>query len=141
MKESPPADFPKQESFIDCAGREINFALKCRRGPTGWIASGVERSDSCPGYQFEAFSPANPYVALGELRREIRRGLAIKYLAPGPEPQLSHDTAAGRIDWNSATDEVSLVIDGRCVSMANLSRLLATYEGWQFELKINDPGA
>jgi hypothetical protein len=43
MKESPPADFPKQESFIDCAGREINFALKCRRGPTGWIASGVER--------------------------------------------------------------------------------------------------
>ena len=141
MQEDLPADFPAEERYTDCAGRAITFALSCHRMPLGWRVAAVEVSDFAHGYEFEACSPASPFLALGEVRGKIRRGLAVKYLAPGPTPKLTHEMATGHITWDAETDEACLVVDGRPISMARLSQLLISYEGWRFELKISDPTA
>lgn len=107
--------------------------------PSGWIVTATERTAAGDGYRFESFDSSDPYQALGRLRTKVRRHLATKYLRPGPELELSHDRAFGRITWDSAEDEVMMVIDGRSVSLQELARLLSTYEGWQFQLRMIDP--
>jgi len=44
----------------------------------------------------------------------------------------------GQIDWDRSTDSPVLVVDGRPLSMFDLKHILATYEGWQVELRILD---
>jgi hypothetical protein len=115
------------------------FSLECHEVPTGWAVIAIEVTDNDFGYQFNAFSPSNPYLALGQIRAKIRAGLATRYLsAVGREPTLSHDVLRGHITWDRATDGPVLVVDGRPLSMDDLERILSSHEGWQVELRIVD---
>ena len=47
----------------------------------------------------------------------------------------------GRFEWDDETDgQLPLfVIDGKAVRLDDFSRILMTYEAWQFKLEIYDP--
>jgi hypothetical protein len=50
---------------------------------------------------------------------------------------MLHDKLTGRID-SDGEGGVVLIVDGVPLDMGNLSRILATHEGWCFELQIVD---
>ena len=134
-----PDDIPESEAFVDCSGKRRSFSLQCHQVSTGWAVIATEVTDNDFGYRFEGFSPSDPYLALGQVRANIRAGLATRYLqAAEPEPTLSHDLLRGHIDWDRTTDSPVLVVDGRPLSMVDLERILRTYEGWRVELRIVD---
>ena len=68
----------------------------------------------------------------------MSRGLSTRHLAgtPGAYDML-HDTLKGHIGWTEERGTV-LVVDGRPLSMENLTTILQTHEGWAFELTIAD---
>ena len=79
-----------------------------------------------------------PYSALGRVRQKMRRGLATRHLSGRPgKYSMLHDRLTGRIDSDGAGGVV-LVVDGVPLDMDNLSSILATHEGWCFELQIVD---
>lgn len=135
-----PDDIPEREAFVDCSGQQRVFSLKCLEVATGWLVTATEITDNDFGYRFQAFSPLNPYIALGETRVKIRAGLATRYLSAAErDPTLSHDILRGHIDRDQTTDSPVLVVDGRPLSMLDLERILSSYEGWRVDLRIIDP--
>ena len=135
-----PHDIPEREAFVDCSGKRRVFSLECHQVPTGWAVMATEVTDTDFGYRFDGFSPSNPYLALGQVRGKIRAGLATRYLsASEPEPTPSHDILRGHIDWDRSTASPVLVVDGRPLTMFDLTRILGSHEGWRVELRIVDP--
>ena len=135
-----PHDIPESEAYVDCSGKHRVFSLQCHEAPTGWTVRATEVTNLDFGYQFESFSPSNPYLALGQVRAKIRAGLATRYLSAAEAvPTMSHDVLRGYISCELTTDRPVLVVDGRPLSMFDLQRILSTHEGWQVELRIVDP--
>ena len=69
----------------------------------------------------------------------MHRALATRHLSSSPGPhQMLHDRLNGRI----TTDQqggVQLVVDGIALEMDDFAAILASHEGWTFELRIVDP--
>ncbi|MCB0014723.1 MAG: hypothetical protein KDE34_22565 [Anaerolineales bacterium] len=61
--------FPIQETFSDFAGRQRQFRIELGAHPTGCFLRATEiRSPSASGgYSFAAYSPNDPFFALGQL--------------------------------------------------------------------------
>jgi len=131
--------FPLTEEYYDCASTRHVFTITCREAPTGYVVTAVETNVESQGYEFNAFSPANEYMALAMLRDKIRRALAIKYLDDEHgQLVLTHEEMKGTISYDSETGSHGVVVDGRFLSMDRLEKILAQYEGWEFDLKILD---
>lgn len=135
-EQSPEEYFPNVESFTDCTGQRREFIIELLEQPNGYFlrANEKERSEHEPGYHFAAYSPADPYYALGILRDKIRRGLATRYLVEaGGRRSPGHDRLQGHITYGG------VVVDGKLVPFDEFCSMLDTYEGFQFSLTIVDP--
>ena len=135
-EESPEEFFPTVESFLDYTGKKREFVIELMVQTTGYFLRAREKRQHGDegGYEFAAYSPANPFYALGILRGKIRRGLATRYLVVEQgERTPSHDRLKGHIGYGG------VVVDGEFISFAELCAILDTYEGSPFSLTIVDP--
>ncbi len=128
-------DFPIREEFEDFSGKTRNFIINCFEGPLGYTVQAIEENPKGEGYEFAVHSETSPYSALGRLRDKVRRSMATRHLSNSLD--MLHDELRGRITSDGQGD-VLLVVDGIAVRMDELSRLLSSYEGWEFEFRIKD---
>lgn len=135
IKESNPSEnsFPSSETFVDCCGKQRQFALEVLKTGGGYFVRATEQVSGNDGYAFAAHSETDPYLALGRLRGKIQKGLATRYLTEGDgQPRLGHDVAVGHVSYGG------VVLDGRYLSFDEFATILSGYEGWQFKLEIVD---
>lgn len=127
-------DFPSSEEFTDFAGRTRRFTLEQYPVPLGYGVCASEDVDGGDdGYIFRAFSTVDPFQALGDFRKRIRKLLSVRHLVEQDGGlSLTHDRRRGRIDYGG------VVVDGIFLSFDRLAELLQTYERFQFDLKIID---
>jgi hypothetical protein len=128
------SSFPKQESYIDCAGKTRIFELYVDRILTsGFLLAAREITEGDCCYEFRMFAEADPFSGFGRLRAKIRRGLARKYLVREPDGiSMSHDDLAGTISARG------IVVDGKLLSWEEFQGLLLTHEGFQIELHVSE---
>ena len=126
-------DFPSSEEFTDFAGRTRKFTLEQYPVPLGYGVCASEDVKGDDGYVFRAFSTVDPFQALGDLRKRIRKLLSVRHLVEQDgRLSLTHDRLRGRIDYGG------VVVDGIFLTFDQLAELIQTYEGFQFDLKIID---
>lgn len=133
---SPEAYFPAVESFPDFNGNRREFVIDLHVQASGYFLRAREKRpyEDEGGYEFAAYSPSDPFFALGVLRDKIRKRLATRYLfAEKGDLSLSHDRLKGHIDSGG------VVVDGEFFSFDDFCSILQTYEGFQFSLVIADP--
>lgn len=53
-------------------------------------------------------------------------------------PSLTHDKLVARISYSSKQREVCLEVDGREISLQQLSEILSAYEGFELLLEIKE---
>ncbi len=135
-------DFPEFDTFQDYRGKEIRFkydlndaghiyALRAREVMTG----------STYGREFAVYDGASPWNALYKMRRRIPQALNIRYFGEEdghPFGNLNFDHFCGSITHDDDTKGACLVVDGKKMSMRDLDKVLACYEGWQVEVRITD---
>ena len=132
------ADFPIIEEVEDYASQKRRFVITCHDVGHGFTVRADEDGREGNGYQFTAYSETTPYSALGRLRQKIHRALATRHItASSGSYQMLHDKLRGRITSNGEGGVV-LIVDGIPLGMDALASILATYEGWEFELQIVD---
>jgi hypothetical protein len=134
----PDNDFPLQQTFTDCSGQQRDFVFSCFRTDLGFGVQAEEEGKDGEGFYFREFDATSPYLALGRLRGRIREALATRHIeevAPG-DFQATHQTVRGRI--SSAEREVAFVIDGQLLTLEQFGKMLATFEGFEFQLDIQD---
>ncbi len=132
------ADFPIREDVEDCCGRRRRFVIDCHEGGLGYTVRASEEGQDGLGYQFAAYSETSPYSALGRVRDKLARGLATRHVSTTDGGlHMLHDTLRGRIT-SDAEGGVALIVDGRQLRIEDLETLLASHEGWEFELRIVD---
>lgn len=137
-KQNWKADFPMREEVEDHAGKARVFVISCHEGGLGFTVRAEEEGAHGTGYEFAAYSETSPYSALGRLRQKMYRGLATRHIRGRHGGyQMLHDTLSGRI-MSDGKGAVVLVIDGVPLSMDDLSSILASHEGWGFEIKMVD---
>ncbi len=128
-----PPDFPRTEEFVDFAGRTRKFTVELIPVPSGYGVCAAEDVEGNDGYVFRAFSTVDPFHALGDLRRRIRKLLSVRHLIEKDGSlSLTHDRLRGRIAYGG------VVVDGIFLTFDQLAELIQTYEGFQFDLKIVD---
>lgn len=133
-REEAAAHFPLRESFVDCRGITREFVIDFSRSDDQRFLRAVEAVEDEGRYEFAAISETDPFLALGTLRRTIRRELSTRYLhGEGDDLQLAHDELKGRIAYGG------VAIDGRFVNFDELVRLLDVHEGFHFHIRIIDP--
>ena len=126
-------DFPKMEEFVDFAGRTRKFTLEQFPVPLGYGVCASEDVEGDDGYVFRAYSTVDPFHALGDLRRRIRKLLSVRHLIEHDGRLVpTHDRLRGRIAYGG------VVVDGIFLTFDQLAELLQTYEGFQFDLRIVD---
>jgi hypothetical protein len=126
-------DFPSSEEFTDFSGRKRKFTLEQFPVPSGYGVCASEDVEGDDGYVFRAFSTVDPFHALGDLRKKIRKMLSVRHLVEQDgRTSLTHDRLRGQIDYGG------VVVDGIFLSFDRLAELIQTYEGFQFDLKIVD---
>ncbi len=80
----------------------------------------VTSSELDEGYQFAAYSPVDPFIALGMLRGKIREGLATRYLSREHGTlSLGHNKLKGRVGYEG------IVVDGEFISRCAADRKVA----------------
>jgi hypothetical protein len=127
--------FPMHETFEDFAGQERNFIIDCYFNGIGFTVRAREQGHGFSGYEFGVYSETSWTNALGRLRHEVQRELATRYLSSKGSYQLLHDTMKGRIG-SDGEGAVTVVVDGIELGLSEFGKILSTYEGWEFELKI-----
>jgi len=134
---TPEEYFPTSESFPDFTGKRREFVIELEVQSRGYFLRAQEkrRSGEEGGYTFAAYSPVDPFFALGLLRDKIRKGLATRYLLVVEHGRRtpSHDRLKGHIGYGG------VVVDGEFIAFEELCSILDTYEGFQFSLTIVDP--
>ena len=131
-------DFPMREQVEDCTGRARVFVINCYEGGLGFTVRAEEEGCRGDGYQFAAYSETSPYRALGRLRQKLYRALATRHVTGSPGAyRMLHDTLSGRVT-SDGKGGVVLVVDGVALDVENVASILASHEGWGFELRIVD---
>lgn len=131
-------DFPLRDEVEDFSGKTRTFLITCREGPLGFTVRAKEEGVEGEGYEFGAYSETSPYGALGRLRGKMHHALAIRHITGSSgNYQMLHDELRGRIT-SDGEGGVSLVVDGLPLRIDDLAAILATHEGWDFELRIKD---
>jgi hypothetical protein len=126
--------FPESDTFVDFAGATRKFTLRRQELPWGHGVLAIEDAEGDDGYEFHAFSPVDPFHALGILRQKIARILSVRHLVrQDGRLSLTHDRMRGRISYGG------VVVDGTFLTFDQMAELVQTYEGFQFDLKIVDP--
>lgn len=137
--------------FADCGGNVHEFYFRTRLLGDGRVAiDAAESRNDCDGYQFQIIGEASMdlFRLLERLIQRIRRALACKYLIrESGHLHIADCLVRGRVEWDDTTDGWDdgsdqampiLIIDGQKISWKEFGRMLMSFEGWQFELKIRD---
>lgn len=129
--------FPREETFIDCAGAPRKFYITMvplEHGDGYHINAEEIVDDDCGGgYQFEIFSEGYPFWALGDLRAKIKKGLATRYLRKGTHGlSMTHDTIKGRIA------SAGFVIDGTFYEYDEILGIMSNHEGFDISITITN---
>lgn len=137
-KNDPDHDFPIREAYSHYSGQARQFVISYFRTGLGYSVQAVEEGKDGAGYFFREFDPTSPYIALGRIRERIREALATRHIEEyGPGIfQATHQTIRGRI--SSGEGEVGFVIDGQFLTLQQVGQMLATFEGFEFQLDISD---
>jgi len=131
--------------LTDCTGEVHEFHFRTNLFGTGVALDAFELRDGLPsGYQFQIIG--NPeddlLVLLGQLVQKMRRALAIKYVVDGKFGlQIAdHRAVQGKIEWDDAQDGrvPVLIIDGREITWSEFGRMLMSFEGRQFKMRLAD---
>ncbi len=123
--------FPRSEKYIDCTGTERIFHFSIRALPMGFVVEANEVTQAEYGYEFSEYAESDPFHALGNLRREIRKGISQRFLVQAQgELQMAHDELVGVIS------HLGLVVDGSLVPWEDLQRMLTTCEGFPIKIEI-----
>jgi len=131
--------------LTDCTGEVHEFHFRTNLFGTGVALDAFELRDGLPsGYQFQIIG--NPeddlLVLLGQLIQKMRRALAIKHVVDGKFGlQIAdHRVVQGKIEWDDAQDGrvPVLIIDGREITWNEFGRMLMSFEGWQFKMRLAD---
>lgn len=133
----PDNDFPIREAYSDHAGQTRQFVISYFQTDLGYRVQADEEGKDGDGYLFSEFDQSSPYIALGRVRGRIREALATRYIEeyePGVF-QPTHQTLRGRI--SSCDGEVGFVIDGQVLTLQQIGKMLASYEGFEFQLDLN----
>jgi len=75
-----PPDFPREEEFVDFAGRTRKFSVTLQELHGGYGVYAVEDVEGNDGYEFRAFSSVDPFHALADLRKRIPKLLSTRHL-------------------------------------------------------------
>ncbi len=130
--------FPLREEAEDFSGRKRTFVISCHEGPLGYTVHASEEGKEGLGYEFRAYSETSPYSALGRVREKMRRGLAMRHIKGSPgNYDMLHSQLHGRIS-SDGEGGVILIVDGLPLTTLNLAGILATHEGFDFTLNIED---
>lgn len=125
--------FPLVETFQDCCGDTRHFEVTVHVTDGGYFLRASEIRPEGEGYAFASHHSTSPWVALGVLRQRIAEGLATRYLvAQESGRRFGHDRAVGHVGYGC------VVIDGEKISFDELTDMLQSYEGWRFEIRIDD---
>ena len=131
-------DFPLRDDVEDFSGRTRTFVISCFETTLGYTVRAEEEGANGVGYQFGAYSETSPYSALGRIRKKMHKELATRHITKGSHGYaMLHDTLRGRITCIDAHD-VALVVDGIPLDATDLITMIASHEGFEFELKIKD---
>ena len=131
--------------LTDCTGEVHEFHFRTNLFGTGVALDAFELRDGLPsGYQFQIIG--NPeddlLVLLGQLVQKMRRALAIKHVIDGKFGlQIAdHRAVQGKIEWDDAQDGrvPVLIIDGREITWSEFGRMLMSFEGRQFKMRLAD---
>ena len=132
------ADFPMREEVEDYAGTARVFVITCHEGGLGFTVRAEEEGSAGTGYEFAAYSETSPYSALGRLRQKMYRGLATRHISGSSGVyRMLHDRLSGRIT-SDGEGGVVLVVDGTPLGIDDLASILASHEGWGFDMQIVD---
>jgi len=131
-------DFPMREEVEDYKGHLRSFVITCHEGGLGFTVRAEEEGRQGTGYEFAAYSETSPYSALGRLRQKMYRGLATRHVTSSRgRYRMLHDRLSGRIT-SDGSGGVALIVDGIALGIDDLVSMLASHEGWGFELQIVD---
>ncbi len=129
-------DFPIREQVEEYAGRMRTFMISCDEVGLGFTVRAREKGRRGLGYEFAAYSETSPYSALGRVRQKMYRALAKRHITGSRgQYRMLHDRMSGRIAWDEQRGIV-LVVDGIALAIDDLEAILASHEGWEFELEI-----
>lgn len=124
-------------------GASHRFDITSHLGPTGHAMTAREiTSDGSEGYEFRVIGDceADPLALFARLYERIRAALAAPSLErsePGWRPK--DDRVQGRITWDpDGSGHPVLVIDGRPFTWDEVGRMLASYEGFLVDIRLED---
>ena len=132
--------------IADCTGEmhQFHFVTRLLGNMVTLEAFEVQDGQST-GYQFQMIGDPEEdmFALLGRMVERIRKALAVKHIndaGDGHGLQIIDRTVRGRIECDYSEDgsALSVVIDGKEVSLQEFGHMLSSFEGWQFKLEIRD---
>lgn len=135
------------ESFTieDGEGNKRTFHVEMRIHPIGICLEAKENKDL--GYLFAVHGELHDSQSdlLKRLIEKVRNGIQGKQMKTDifsngqVYHSLIHDQLVGRFEYDEASDGLPLVmIDGKSFTWEEIGKILMTYEGFQFKLKMFD---
>ena len=135
------SDFPEFDTFQDYRSREVKFRYDLF--DAGHLYSLRAREESKKDYprEFTAYDSKSPINALIKMRNKISEELNKRYFTEKkgrPFAEMNFEYFRGNITSDSKGSETCLVVDGKKMSMDDLTMILSTHEGFQIEIKITE---
>jgi hypothetical protein len=129
-------EFPFKENYLDYSGNEITFIIENATSlVAGYLVKATEVGKDY-GYEFEAYSPVSPYLAAGDIRGKIKKGLATCYMQEYQGSlAFTHQMIEGRITHQG------LVVNGEHVLFDDFAKMLTTFEGFNVKIELVEPDA
>ncbi|OLO42391.1 hypothetical protein BTR23_04000 [Alkalihalophilus pseudofirmus] len=140
--ESQPDSF----SVTDFAVVSRSFVITSRLNPMG-IYLEAEENNTEDGYKFAVYGEldCNQSELFNQLLNKVMRGVSKSYLTITAFPNgqqiesIVEDKVIGRLDYDETNEDTPLVIvDGKAYTWEQLGRMVSTFEGFQFQLKMVD---
>jgi hypothetical protein len=129
----------------DGTSHEFAFRTILVGGAQAVSIEAIETGHEYPeGYQFQIFGnpEEDPLELFSKLYKRMCKALKRKHLKyEGRETHIGDDMIVrGRIGWDDETNgEIPiLIIDGKPITWEKLGRMLMSFEGFQFKLKLYD---
>lgn len=130
-------------SVRDCTGARHRFHFRTRLFGPGVAIDAFELVGGFPGgYQFQVIGDPSDdlFVLFGKLIEKVRRHLSVRHivLEQGCASICRDGLVRARITSDPEDEAPMLVIDGQDYTWDEFGRLLKTYEGWHFQLRVHD---
>lgn len=128
----------------DSEGIKRTFLIEQKLDPMGIFIRAEE--NVAYGYEFavhgELYCDQNEL--LQKLINKIKQGVGVSYIEERAFPNgqmyhsMVHNQLVGRVDSSGLHELPVIVVDGKPYTWEQIGKMMNTYEGFQFELKIRD---